>query len=499
MRSASSVGEASIAERGTREHALSPVSVVLASCLAVFAAFFSIDLNRYGLDGDESVSRWLSAMPLAAMFGHIRTKDGVFALYYSVLHFWALGGHETPYLRASSVIFAAAGLAVVYFIAAMLFGRAVAAWAVCVQCVSFLFVKYATIARPYAMEFFLCAMAALFAVYAMQKKNDGRGPWLFAFCSILAVFAHPAAIAWIAALAISISAFDADRRAAALRLNLPLAAIVFFGVVPLAIVTAMDRFGEQIAWIGPITVPKFGVSLLYFSGGGSIIAAVLLGVLLAAAWRRVAPARINSLYLVLFWLMCSLALILLISVKTDITQPYYYIYCWIAVSILAGAGLDAIQRSRYAGAAIVLLALFAVLNLYEVADSPWRREDFRAAAGALHGKIQPSDAIVVQAAFYMRALYYAMEERGDRRYVAQMAYPRDGLRAFREDPPATLAENIGRRYASVWLILSHPDLERWRVVTDLIRRYPDRRTLAFQGVTVERLWRPSPGNRRVPR
>jgi hypothetical protein len=474
--------------------------------LAIFAALLLVNYNRYGLDGTESTSRWLSAMPFAGMFAHLRTQDAVFAFYYSVLHLWALGGHSVPCLRALSVLFALASLPVVYRIAAMLFDRSVAAWSVGALSTSFLFVTFATKVRGYSLEFFLCALAALFAVRIMQKTNERRDPWLFALWSILAIFAHPMAVAWVLMVGAAAVAFSDERARSALRLLAPSAAIALFAIVPLGIAAAVNRNGEQIEWIGPLTLGNLVWSLRYFTAGGSKAAVVVLAALFTIAVWRVTPSQRRNLYLVLFWLAGSIAVIILVSLKIDVIEPYYYLYAWIALSIVCGVALESLRASRFAYAAAALIAALALLNGYELAHNPWRHPDWRSAAAFLHGNVGASDAIVVHNAFHARPLYYALEEIGDERYFSELAYPREPFNDFTESPPPTLADHVARRYSSVWLVLRNDDIEHTPAVKALYGRYAHSDMRVFQGVRIAHLWgaahhgsartaeRPAPGS-----
>lgn len=448
-----------------------------------------INFNRYGFDGDEATSRWLATMPLSSMFHYLQLQDKVFALYYSVLHVWALGGHSVMYLRGLSVIFAAASLVVVYRLATMLFDRAAALWSIALLSASFLFIMNAERARAEIMMFFFCALATLFALDVVQKKDSRQAPWLFALFSSAAIYSHPTAIAWVGALIASTLAFSAERKAAVTRLALPISGIAVCAVVPLLVFTALDRFGSQIGWIGPITVEKLANSLRYFTAGGSVLGGLLLAIAFGAALRGGAPSHRANLYLTLFWLACSAAIVLLISVRRDIIQPYYYIYDWIPVAMLCGVGLEAIRDSKFRSAAPAILAAFALLNAYELANNSWRREDFRAAAAFLHGKVTSSDAIVIHAAYYMRAVYYSMQEQGNGAYISQIVYPRNGLKEFREDPSPALAANVSREYGSVWLVLSHDYIDNWPGVAGLFRKYPHSKVRTFKGVRLVHLWR----------
>ena len=459
-----------------------------ATCAAVFGVLALIKLNRYGLDGDEATSRWLATMPLADMFAYLRLQDKVFALYYVVLHFWALGGHGVAYLRASSLAFAAGSLALVYRTATALFDRTFGFWSAVLLASSFLFIVDADRIRAEIMMLFFCVLAARCAVENMQKK-DARSAWGFALSAVAAIFAHPMACAWVTALAAGAVLFGG--KGAAARLAPPFAAVGVFGLAPLAWFTVLDRYGAQIAWIGPLSVGKIAVSLLYFSGGGSIAAALVLAGLVGVGIFK-SGGREGARNVLLFWLAAAFGIVLAISRGVDVIQPYYYLYCWIPVSILGGAALASARRAhaRYAGGALV--AVFVALNAYQIAYNPWRREDFQAAAAFLHGRVAASDAIVVHAAYYARALYYALQAQGDERYLARFVYPRRPFREFRQDPPAALARRVGRNHSDVWLVLSHASLSRFPAVARLIARYPRRAAHTFAGVRVVHLWRGEP-------
>jgi 4-amino-4-deoxy-L-arabinose transferase-like glycosyltransferase len=121
-------------------------------------------------------------MPLSAMLLRLRWADASDALYYTVLHFWALGGHSTPFLRLLALIFAGASLFAVYRLAAFLLDRSTAAWAVGILSASFLFITYAANLRTYSMLFLFCSLAALYVVRTMYTADD-RAPRLFALWS----------------------------------------------------------------------------------------------------------------------------------------------------------------------------------------------------------------------------------------------------------------------------------------------------------------------------
>jgi hypothetical protein len=452
----------------------------------VFISLVLINYDRYGLDGDEAASRWYAAMPYASMLAHMRHFDAADTLYYSVLHLWALGGHSSQFLRALALIFALASLVVVYRIAALLFDRATAVWSVGVLSTSFMFVTYASDLRTYSMEFLFCSLAALYIVRAMYVPGDERAPLLFACWSVAALLAHPMAVAWIAALLIGALAFAPERESIARRLRRPSLAIVLLGIGPVAIATRLNGTGG-IAFIGPLTFGKIVDSLTYFSGGGSAIIGLLLAALVVCGLMRAPAAQRSKLYLVVFWLFCSIAVMIAISTRVDVMEPRYYIHAWIALCIACGAGVRSLasRQSLYAGG-FILAALIA-LNAYVLASNPWRHEDWRAAVALLRGRMAPSDAIVIYTGRYIRPVYYALQETGENAYASQIVFPRTGVNYNGEPPPPTLPEDLSRRHTTVWLMLSHEKAHPSAVISALLQRYRHTEVHVFNLLRVARL------------
>ena len=144
--------------------------------LATLLLAFGLRVYRLGVDSlwyDETVSALLARKSLAAMWAHT-ARDIHPPLYYALLHFWqmATGGSEYS-LAFFSVWFGVAGVALAGYLAERLFGWRVGLLAALLMAFHPFSIWYAQEVRMYTLGVFLLLLALKFTLDFWK-----RGDWL---------------------------------------------------------------------------------------------------------------------------------------------------------------------------------------------------------------------------------------------------------------------------------------------------------------------------------
>lgn len=175
---------------------------------------------------DEQASVFFSDQPFARLWSDWMLRETNPPLYYSLLKVWrAVAGSSDVAIRALSVAGSLLAIALLYRLAARLYGRAAGLIAAALAALSGQHLYYAEQARGYI--FLLCAL--LVAIDALSVlSSDGstrrnRGPAAIAYvvATTLAVYLHTTAILFPAVATLAVLAAD-PRRLATPRRLLPL-------------------------------------------------------------------------------------------------------------------------------------------------------------------------------------------------------------------------------------------------------------------------------------
>ena len=155
-------------------------------------------LGRASLWSDEAFTYWWTQVPLATLWGPRAALETNPPLYYTVA--WAaqhlLGSGEWA-LRLPSALFGTAGVAVVFFLGALVGGRATGLIAALLTAVAAPHVYYSQDARTYAL-LSLAGTAAVTGALLFCRTATGFGmrasTWLglalYASCALIALYSH---------------------------------------------------------------------------------------------------------------------------------------------------------------------------------------------------------------------------------------------------------------------------------------------------------------------
>lgn len=425
---------------------------------------------------DEASSMYVANRDVAGMVEILRHVDAVFTFYYALLHVWLVLGSGTVQARALSALFAIGTLPVVFAIARRLVSREAAFLGTLALGTSYGFLRYAVEARPYSLEILLCALSAWCFVELLAEPRR-RIFAAYACTTVLAIYAHPLAILWTLAQAVSLAFVPRSR---GLFQGFAVVAVaVAVGLVPLIAGVHLNGT-HQIDWIAPMTfrsVLQFFTVLAAGDGGGpygfgELALAIAAGAIAGAVLLFRSPRRPSGLVLS-SWLLVPLAAMLILSIWKPVDESRYLCYVILPAFMLMGVTLDALRRSVGRVACVAALIVLAVGGVWQM--FVYRGEDWRAAATFLD-RVATADGVIVYTSNAERPLEYALRERGVPMH-GTLLYP--ALKQWRGDTrlqpvPSTLPALAAKTYPRLWVVLSHRP-KAWQpvVLTPLGRFYDD--------------------------
>ena len=228
----------------------------LFAAIAVTAAIlFSINLTSDGLGASEAYSAMAAALPGPRAIWSIPVlhDPGKQVLYYILLHFWSeVFGLSVVALRSLSVVFALAGLTLVFAVGRELFddGTGLAASAVWAFCP--LSTVFAHRARMYSM-FVALALGQLLLLWRTRERATALR---IAACGVLGamlIYTHMGGLVIIAAeAALLVRDFIHGRRNPGPWLALAIAALLWLPWLPIASAQSKTLVnGHWLDWIAP--------------------------------------------------------------------------------------------------------------------------------------------------------------------------------------------------------------------------------------------------------
>lgn len=177
----------------------------LTAALAIFVTITLFNVTNAAIWFDEAFSSYLMQFNFADIANYT-SSDVHPPLYYWALKIWSeLFGTGEFGLRSMSIFFAAATIAVAFFLTSHLFGRKVALVSLVFLVLSPMFVRYADEARMYTMAAFIVISATYLLIKATEGKQKrwwvfygilvGLGMWTHYFTALIWL-AHWAWHAW---------------------------------------------------------------------------------------------------------------------------------------------------------------------------------------------------------------------------------------------------------------------------------------------------------------
>ena len=356
---------------------------------------------------DETFSVALARMRWWSLLRVMAWREANMALYYLLLRLWLHFGHSEFFIRSLSVVFAAATIPAIYWLASLLYDRRTALIAATLLTFNAYQVRYAQEARAYALFLLLATLSSGFLIGYVREPSRGHRLG-YILTSILAVYAHFYALLLLAAHALALHWLGNSNRSEP-HVNVPAPAqmrtvwkTIGIAVLPLLIFVAKTGAGP-IRWIHRPGFPDLLAFAEHISGGDSWL---LPAIYTVACIATVAPfgkqltARGQSWEIwrtqfLLLWLLFPIALTVVASVIRPVFLPRYMIFCLPALLILAAAGIARLRNSWLLAAALTGVLLLSGQGIFFVYDHDIDAE--RDAAGAATNFIldnaQPGDAI----------------------------------------------------------------------------------------------------------
>jgi uncharacterized membrane protein len=354
---------------------------------------------------DECFSVEMARLRWGSFLRVIWWREANMSLYYALLRAWLHFGQSEFFIRSLSILFAAATIPAIYWLARQLYDRKIALLAAALFTVNAYNVHYSQEARSYTLFVLLATLSCGWFVSWLCKPSRGNCIG-YILTSVLAVYAHFYALLLTAAQWIALRLFrasnpkDAGESAASLRT--PWKAIGI-GIFPLLVFIATTGAGP-IRWIRR---PKLHDLLGFwrdFSGGNNwLIPTVLsLACIAAAATAGKRLIRRNQTWetwriqFLLVWLLFPIVLTVGLSFLRPVFLPRFLIFCQPALLILAAAGIAQLRRIWPIAPALVLIFCLALAGTFFVYGHDYddQRDGSGEAVNFILDHSQPGDAIM---------------------------------------------------------------------------------------------------------
>ncbi len=440
-------------------------------------------------------------------------REANMSLYYLLLRGWMHLGQSPFFIRTLSVIFSAATLPAVYWLARLLFNRRVAIIAASLFAFSAYSVRYSQEARSYALFLLLTTLSsALLIAWIRQPTRFRRMGYIVV--SVLAVYAHFYALLLIGAqwlaLRLKPSAPEQGREGAPEMRRTWLT--IGIAVLPLLVFVAKTGAGP-IKWIQRPGIHDLLRFFQQLAGGTSWI---LLVVYAAGCVAAVAPVRKKLLahaaswdawrcQFLLVWLLLPVVLTVVLSFARPVFLPRYLIFILPALIVLMAAGLARLRRAWLLGPvlAVVLLLNAGGIRYVYGHDFDTERDASGEATNFILDHAQPGDGIILhiagtRAAYEFFRSLRAGENTASARYGGNLGpeiiFPRHGegmdYRDFTGKPAPEIVSGAGSTHRRVWVMLmnngpaGNPDPTTYMLIDHLRRDFAEVEVWDFARVDV---------------
>jgi len=280
-------------------------------------------------------------------------REANMSLYYALLKAWLHFGQSQFFIRSLSVVFAAATVPAIYWVARTLYNGQVGLIAAALFTSNAYSVRYAQEARSYSLFLLLATLSSGFLVAWLREP--ARPNWYgYVLASALAVYAHFYALLLVAAHWIALrggGAFRAQNQPEPATRQLRRAWIAIgVAVLPPLIFVAKTGAGP-IKWI-----QRPGVQDVFnlFQNLAGATHWPLLALLACASVAAIAPYAGTLLtrpqswgvwrsQFLLVWLLFPIVFTVMLSFARPVFLPRYMIFCMPPLLILAAAGIARLQ------------------------------------------------------------------------------------------------------------------------------------------------------------
>jgi mannosyltransferase len=351
--------------------------------LAGAVAFWGCDAKP--LWRDEVYTASTAGRPLARMAALLATNDAGLSGWYLLVHAWLAVSGATAWLRLLPALAAVAAAV----LAAALGGRVAgpgAAWSTgLLVAVLPVLVVHTQEARPYALVAAGLVAVALLALRHLAAPSRGRA-LAWGAAAVVPALAHPLpALPSLAGIAVgALVAPGRARRSTVVLAALPAGLL---GMVPVAVGATQ----EGVTALDSVTLERLASPWRDLAWGGPVAVLVLV---LAAAGATGLGASPSARAVLLGWALVPAATLLLGASAGGYFRIRYFIGAALAVTVLAGLGVDRLRRLPRRRpllplvAPAVLAALVGVQGAGALAfrAQPYYGDDPRGAAALLAGR-----------------------------------------------------------------------------------------------------------------
>ncbi len=369
--------------------------IFVALLLTAAAALYSFQMGREALGATEAYSALAATQPTVPQVARtaLRLDPGKPVLYHLLLHWFCVCfGTGEASLRAMSVLFALAALALVYALALELFGPEVAVAAALIWALHPLAIVFAQWARMYSM-FIAITLAYLLAMAKLRRRPTAARAALGGLLGALMLYTHLGGVLVVAAeTAMVVRDFWIRKRSDAWP-AVAIAIALFAPFIPVAVAQGHALiYDHWLDWIGARhqnTVHlKLGVAALIAAGGGWLV--------LGKGSGRESSERLR-------WCAAHTFIpILLLVGGSVLVRPMFQVR-YVAPSsallvVVLVCAMDALSPlCRRWGAAFVLGIFAAMLPWYQGSrHEPWRE----VARQVEKNESSPAEPVVFEAGFF---------------------------------------------------------------------------------------------------
>ena len=429
---------------------------------------------------DESFSVEMARMDWRNFLHLLWWREANMSLYYVLLKAWLHFGQGQFFIRSLSVVFSAATLPAVYWLARTLYSRRVGLIAAALFAANAYSLRYAQEARSYALFLLLATLSSGFLV-AWLRWPARRNWWGYVLASALAAYAHFYALLLVAAQGLAMAGVGAlgatnppELRTGELR-----RAWIAIGVAVLPLLIFVGKTGA-----GPIKwIPRPGardVFQLYENLAGAANWP-LLALLACAGVAAIVPHAASLLTrsqswelwrsrFLLIWLLFPVAVTVVLSFARPVFLARYMIFCLPPVLILAAAGLARLKPwwmlVLVLGGALVLSAQgFSYVYGRDFDD---QRDASGAASDFILDRSAVGDGIIFHIAETRIPYEFFRSLRAGRNTASpefsgqlgpEILFPRHGSgldsRDFTGKPTEQFLRDAARSHNRLWVMLMH--------------------------------------------
>lgn len=356
---------------------------------------------------DECFSVELARLRLGSFLRVIWWREANMSLYYALLRAWLHLGESEFFVRTLSVLFAAATIPAIYWLARRLYDGRMGFLASALFTLNAYNVRYSQEARSYTLFVLLATLSSGFFVSWLRSgKRWSRTGYTGA--SILAVYAHFYALLLIAAQWIVLRFFGApprengDNTQSGHGFVFPWKAIGL-GVLPLLVFVGKTGAGP-IRWINRPGLHDLATFWLDFSGGRNwaLPAIFALALITTAATAGKELMRRNQTWetwrvqFLLVWLLLPIIVTVVLSFPRPVFLARFLIFCQPALVILVAAGVARLRRIWLIAPVFGLMLVLAVQGVLFVYSHDYddQRDGSGDAVNYILDHNQPGDAVL---------------------------------------------------------------------------------------------------------